>query len=403
MNKNRLISFSLALMISYILIPTMAGAEEYEVTVADCDINNDCIVDDLDCSLIQEVYGDYCEPGELPQDVDHDGRVFLGDLSWVVSYMNQTVPDCTQNQTSDATITATDLDFNGDCVVNQDDLDLLNEVYGQYCEPGELPQDLNNNGRVFLGDSVLFTNYYSEYEGEIQNCPPEDVGPIVEEWDISFYSVPDMHAVVVSEVSGNISWDDVNITCDYAFAKHFDNEMVQLSNAIIVTGGTITIKYPANNATNCTEYKEFETTFTVSEPEPEVNETIPEPDPEVNETIPEPDPEVNETIPEPDPEVNETEQINETVDSIEKQIENLQENISKLEAEKEHVILLRDCFNRSINRWKGVMNNFMIGHAYQKIEKLFNAKINALDNEISTLNGEILQLLSEQAETFIPQ
>jgi hypothetical protein len=395
-----------------VAMANMAGAEEYEVTVADCDINNDGIVDDLDVSLLQEAYGQRCEPGALPEDIDHNGRVYTTDISYLQKYYGEEVPS--DPEPEEFIVEEWHIDFDANYTSNVAMVigvtgNISWEVVEITIRNGELLQqptttNVTENDMFVLSEGNITVRYpKTNLENETEtNAWGRTFYPMVEEEPVVNETgstqeqnetepepvveiVNDAEEPPVEDTYKGYTWDafDINddgsIDCadkDALVEKYRDRDNIpseQLGKEDINQDGIL----------NAGDLSIFVNGAGYFAPDIDCNEPEPEPEP------------VAEIV-------NETEQQNEIIDPLEEQINNIEANITGLEGERDHLIRLRDAFVRAINRWQHTMSNFLLNLAYTQIETVFNAKINALDNEINTLNGQILQLLSEQAETFIP-
>lgn len=390
MDKNKIILFSIALLISFIIIPTLAGAEEYEVTAADCDLNDDCVVNEEDQNLLLEYYGGDCD---TDADINQDGRESSSDISYFMSFHGEEVPNCPP-ETFEPEEWSINFDWN-----ETDNTVIVQSVSGNISwnnvtvilEGGSFIQQLTE-GNVSEGDVFEVTS------GNLSIFHPENSDP--ECWQNKhFYHifepiVEEEPEPVVNETETEPAVEIVNETMPEPIEDTFD-------------GYTLSdIDFNGDGIVDCTDYNLFQENYngagvgTIYD----INN-----DGKMNSA------DVSYFLntaehfgiafdcDEEEPEMVETSQENDTIDPLTGQISNLETNITQLEAEKEQTILLRDAFSRALERWQATMSNYLLNFAYSQIESVFNAKIDAIDNEINSLNDQLLQLLSQQYQTFIPQ
>jgi len=95
-------------------------------------------------------------------------------VSWTWTFANGSAPDVPPDEPDEEPpIQSADCDINGDGTVDDTDVELVTDHYGETGEPGWIPEDINSDGSVdYLDISALVENY----EGEDDEIEPQTTG-----------------------------------------------------------------------------------------------------------------------------------------------------------------------------------------------------------------------------------
>jgi len=162
---------TMLVMVALAVMPMASAENEY----LDYDIDMNCIIDQNDSDIVQASYGCEGEPGWIREDVNNDGKVDVADISEVANHIGETYEVKEEPVTAEARY-----DVNGDCVVNDEDRQLVVDAYGLDGEPGWIPEDINSDGTVNLLD-VGGINSMAEHNATVENCSCEEETEIIDE------------------------------------------------------------------------------------------------------------------------------------------------------------------------------------------------------------------------------
>jgi hypothetical protein len=186
-------------------------------------------------------------------------------------------------------------DINGDCVIDEQDADLVNVAYGWEGEPGAIPEDINKDGKVDIADISGVVGYVGiSYDCDCEEEPDEEKDEVEQNESID-YSIYDINGdciideTDVSLVTAKYGWEGEPGAIPEDINK---DGKVDISDVSLVTG-YVGISYECE----CNEEPE----------EPEEPEQEPEPkeksEPEKTVTPPRkalPEPPIDTPVDEPD-------------------------------------------------------------------------------------------------------
>lgn len=404
-----------------VAITSMAGAEEYEVTAADCDFNNDCVVNESDYTIFD---GYYKNDSNLKADINQDGKESSSDISYFMKYLGEDVPDCppetfepeewniafSWNETENtAVVTSVSGNMSWeDVTVILEPGSFVQQPIGENVTIGDTFEVTSGNLSIFYpedNDPDCWQNKHFYHIFEPINVSEPDIEPVENE------TSPDIETNETTEESEEIGQnqtedetqpqpDNTNETTP----QEPENETIQASTEDNFNGILFSdIDFNDDGYIDCTDYNMFQehygpsgggsiydlnadgqmnsadvsyfmnaaeyfgAVFNCTEEEQEQNETMAE---------------------------------NDAMTQTEQEINSLETNISQLEEKRDHIIKLRDSFSNAIHRARN-LSPFLERLAAYQIENVFNTSIQLIGERIDDLNGQLLELLSHEAQTFI--